>query len=66
VLEPTQGPAAVVQADAMRKSGPGKRIDLLDVVQELDELDGTRAHLFDLGRLFDRVEIFTHMLDAAA
>src|SRR5437868_5789125 len=38
VLEPAQAAAAVVQPDAMRKPGPRKRVHLLDVVQEFDQL----------------------------
>ena len=38
VLEPAQSAAAVVQTDPMRESGPGERIDLHDVVKELDQL----------------------------
>jgi hypothetical protein len=50
----------------MRESGPGERIDLQDVVQELDQLVGSRAdHLHDVGPL-DGVEIVSHMVDAAA
>ena len=48
------------------KSGPRKRVDLQDVVQELDQLEGARANLLDLVGLLDRVEIIAHVVDAAA
>ena len=66
MLEPAQGAAAVVQPDPVRKPGPRKRIDLQDVVQELDQLEGARPHLLHLGGLLDRVEIVAHVVDAAA
>src|ERR1700733_16246997 len=66
MLEPAQGAAAVVQPDTMRKTGPGKPIDLLDVVQELDQLKGARPHLRHRGGLLDRVEIVAHVVDATA
>ena len=66
MLERAQRAAAVVQPDPMRKPGPGKRIDLQDVVQELDELVGARADLLHLGGLLDGVEIVAHVVDAAA
>src|SRR5260221_5883147 len=50
----------------MRKSGPGKGIDLLNVVQEFDQLEGSRADLLDLVGLLDGVEIVAHMVDAAS
>jgi hypothetical protein len=56
----------VVQADPMRESGPGERVDLQDVVQELDQLVGSRADLLDRVGLLDGVEIVPHMVDAAA
>jgi len=43
VLEPAQRAATVVQANPMRKSRPGKSVDLQDVVQEFDQLEGPRA-----------------------
>src|ERR1700732_332961 len=50
----------------MRETGPGKCIDLQNVVQELDQLVSSRAdHLYDVG-LLDGVEIVPHMMDAAA
>jgi hypothetical protein len=45
MLEPPQGAATVVQADPMRESGPGKCLDLQDIVQELDQLVGSRADM---------------------
>src|SRR5712664_1936543 len=66
MLEPAQRAAAIVQPDPMRKSGPGKGIDLRDVVQEFDQLEGPRADLLDLVGLLYRVEIVPHMVDAAA
>jgi hypothetical protein len=66
MLERAQRAAAVVQADAVRKAGPGKRLDLLNVVQELDELVTARANLLHLGGLLDRIEIVAHVMDAAA
>ena len=48
------------------KSGPGKRIDLQDVVQELDQLVGAGANLLDRVGLLDGVEIVAHVVDAAA
>src|SRR6516225_8895417 len=50
----------------MREPRPGKRLELLDVVQELDQLVSARSHLFHLGGLLDRIEIVAHMVDAAA
>src|SRR5258708_4353462 len=49
----------------MRKFGPGKGIDLLNVVQKLDQLEGARADLLDFVGLFDGVEIVAHVVDAA-
>ena len=66
MLERAQGAAAVVQPDAVRKAGPGKRLDLQDVVQELDQLEDARTNLLHLGGLLDRIEIVTHVVDAAA
>jgi hypothetical protein len=66
MLEPAQGPATVVQPDAMGELRPRKRIDLQDVMQEFDELIGSRADLRHRVGLLDRVEIVTHMVDAAA
>jgi hypothetical protein len=57
VLEPAQRAAAVVQTDAMRESGPGERIDLLYVVQELDQLVGPGANPLGRVSLLDGVEI---------
>jgi len=50
----------------MRKTRPWKRVDLQDVVQELDDLVGARPHLLHLGGLLDRVEIVPHVMDAAS
>jgi hypothetical protein len=66
VLEPAQRAAAVVQANTMRKLGPGKSVDLQDVVQEFDQLEGPRADLLDFVGLLYRVEIVAHVVDAAA
>lgn len=66
MLESAQGAAAVVQSDPMRKSGPGKSVDLLDVMQEFDQLEGPRADLPDLVGLLYRVKIVPHVVDAAA
>jgi len=66
VIEPAQSPAAVVQPDAMRKPGPRKRLDLLDVVQEFDQLECPRPYLLHLRRLLDGVEIVAYVVDAAA
>ena len=57
VPEPAQRAATVVQSDLMREPGPGKRLDLQDVVQELDQLEGSRANLLDRVGLLDGVEI---------
>src|SRR5882672_5791597 len=57
VLEPAQRAATVVQADPMRKSGPGKSVHLLDVVQKFDQLEGPRADLLDFVGLLYRVKI---------
>src|SRR5713226_8889897 len=43
--EAAQRTAAVVQPDAMRKSRPGKGVNLQDVVQELDDLVRALANL---------------------
>src|SRR5467141_1407081 len=66
MLEPTERAATVVQADPMRKSGPGKSVHLQDVVQEFDQLEGPRADLLDFVGLLYRVEIVPHVVDAAA
>jgi len=50
----------------MRELGPRKGLDLLNVVQELDQLERSRADLLDLVGLLDGVEIVAHMVDAAA
>jgi hypothetical protein len=50
----------------MRKPGPRKRVDLQDIVQELDDFVGARPHLLHCGGLLDRVEIIAHVVDAAA
>src|SRR5271166_1422464 len=49
----------------MRKPRPWERVDLQDIVQELDELEGAGANLRDLFRLLDGVEVAAHMVDAA-
>jgi hypothetical protein len=66
VLKPAQGAATVVQADPMRKSGPGKSVGPLDVVQKFDQLEGPRANLLDFVGLLYRVKIVPHVVDAAA
>src|SRR5208337_5161151 len=50
----------------MRESGPRERIDLQDVVQELDQFIGAGADLLDSVGLRDGVEIAPHMVDTAA
>jgi len=65
VLEPAQRPAAVVQPDAMRKSGPGKGIDLQNVMQELDDLVRAPPDGGHLGGLHDGIEIIAHVVYAA-
>ena len=66
MLELPQRAAAVVQSNPMRELGPRKRIRLLDIVQELDHLEGAGANLLDLQRLFDRIQIGAHVMDATA
>src|SRR5215468_40518 len=63
--ETPQRLAAIVQPDAMRKTRPGERVDLQDIVQELDQFIGAGANLLHLCRLLDGIEIFTYMVDAA-
>jgi hypothetical protein len=41
----------------MREAGPRKRLDSLDIVQELDKLECACPNLLHLGRLFDRIEV---------
>jgi hypothetical protein len=50
----------------MRKSGPGKSIDLLDVVEEFHKLEGSCANMLDFVGLLYGVEIVAHVVDAAA
>ena len=59
-------PQLFVQSNPMRELGPRKRIRLLDIVQELDHLEGAGANLLDLQRLFDRIQIGAHVMDATA
>ena len=66
VFELTKGAAAVVQSDAVRKPRPRKRLDLLDVVQELDDFEGARPDVLDVRRLLDGVEIISDVVDAAS
>jgi hypothetical protein len=54
-----------VEADAVRELRPGKGVRLLDVVQELDQFVGSRANLRHSRGLLDRIEIVTHVVDAA-
>src|SRR5215472_14942227 len=49
----------------MREPGPGKRVDLLNVVQEFDELERALPYLLHLRCLLDRIEIVAHVMDAA-
>jgi hypothetical protein len=65
VLQPAQRDAFVMQPDAMRKLRPWERLNLLDIVQEFDKLEGTRANLLDLFGLVDSVKIAAHVMDAA-
>src|SRR5438270_12694494 len=66
MLQPAQRAATIVQTDPMRKPGPGKGIDLQDVVKEFDQLEGSRADLLDLVGLLYGIEIVAHVVDAAA
>ena len=66
MLQVTQRAAAVVQSDPVRKPGPGKAVGLLDVMQELDQLVGSRTHFFHFGRLLDGIEVVAHVVHAAA
>jgi hypothetical protein len=65
MLEPAQRHAFVVEPDAVREPRPWKRVDLEDIVQELDELQGAGAHLLDLFGLLDGVETVAYKVDAA-
>ncbi len=49
----------------MRKLGPGKAVDLEDVVQEFDQIEGPLAHLTDLRRLLDRRQMAANLMGAA-
>jgi hypothetical protein len=66
MLQAAQGDAFVVESDAVQELGPWKGVRLLDVVQELDELESACANLFHRRGLLDRIEIVTHVVDAAA
>src|ERR1700722_16874909 len=54
-----------MQADTMRELRPWKRVDLQDVVQELDELESAGANLHHGRGLLHRIEIVAHKVDAA-
>src|ERR1700722_5849439 len=64
--EPSQGAAAIVQADAVRKPGPRESIDFLDVVQELDDLKRAFSNRTHFARLLDRIQIVPDVMHAAA
>jgi hypothetical protein len=66
VLQPAQRHAFIVEPDAVRELGPRKRVDFLDVVQELDQFVSSRANLRHRRGVLDRIEIVAHMVDAAA
>ncbi|HEY2472909.1 MAG TPA: hypothetical protein VGI45_34325 [Terracidiphilus sp.] len=46
------------------KFRPRERLDFENIVQEFDQFKGTPTNMLDFVRLFDRVEVASHLFDA--